>query len=707
MTFRVWVLGMIFSTIGTGINVFFAARAPGIYLSVFCAQVLAYPFAKLMERLPTRQFNTFGWVWSLNPGRFNQKEHMLITIMANVTFGGAYVTDIIVVQRLPQYFNDNSLGGNPGYQILCCLSTQLLGFAVAGLSRRFLVYPPSMIWPSNLAQIALNRSFHFDKNLPANGWKISRLRFFCVVFFAYGFYFVLPNNVFQMLSCFNWTTWISPQNVNLAAITGINSDSGLGLNPWPSFDWNWITALNDPLITPLFSTINTVLGMALLGLTFIPALWYNNIWQTGYLPMNDNHVWDRYGNRYNVSSVLTPDHILDEDAYNNYSPAYFAAGNAILYCFFFAFYTSGLVHAALYHYKPIIAGFKAMKDWKNPQTGYSDLHNRLMRVYPEVPEWWFFCILVVSMIFGIVMVEHYHTQFPVWGLFFCVVLSFIFVIPAGMITAVSNVTITLNVIAELIGGFALPGKPLANMLFKSYGYLVTAQAISYAADLKLGHYVKIPPRDQFWAQTVATVWASFVSLAVVDWQIKNISDLCSPRNDQHFTCPGYNTFFSAAVIWGVIGPKRMYGQNGIYHACTYGFLAGAVAPIPFWFLARRYPRSFWKYVHIPAFFNGGLGWAPYNLSNILPGLYFAIIFQWYIKSRALAWWSKYNYVLATALSAGVAIFGVIWFFALQYHDVTPDWWGNNYPFEGCDANACARLEIPPEGFGPAVGEFHA
>lgn len=31
---------------------------------------------------------------------------------------------------------------------------------MAGLCRRFLVYPPSMVWPTNLANIALFRSFH-------------------------------------------------------------------------------------------------------------------------------------------------------------------------------------------------------------------------------------------------------------------------------------------------------------------------------------------------------------------------------------------------------------------------------------------------------------------------------------------------------------------------------------------------------------------
>jgi hypothetical protein len=45
-------------------------------------------------------------------------------------------------------------------------------------------------------------------------------------------------------------TWIAPENVTLAAITG--NYGGLGLNPIPTFDWNQITVNVDPIINPFF-----------------------------------------------------------------------------------------------------------------------------------------------------------------------------------------------------------------------------------------------------------------------------------------------------------------------------------------------------------------------------------------------------------------------------------------------------------------------
>lgn len=707
-TFRAWVIGMLFTTIGTGVNTFFSARWPLITLNTFCAQVLAYPvgivFAKV---LPSKEFTTFGYRWSLNPGPFNQKEHMLITIMANVTFGGigVYSTDIIFVQRLPQYFNQNALASQFGYQILLTLSTQLLGFSVAGLARRFLVYPPAMIWPSALATIVLNRSFHEDKNPVANGWRVSRLKFFWVVFTVYGLYFVFPQAIFQALSYFNWMVWISPNNVTLALVTG--SVTGLGFNPWPTFDVNYFYI--NPWITPLFATLNLMAGMLFLATPFIAIVYWNNIWNTAYLPMNTSGLFDNTGGSYNISKVLNPDFTLNTTAYINYSQPYQSAAYANLFFWFFGTYTATLVHVALYHWREIAWGFKAAIARQSARDAYNDVHNRLMRNYKEVPEWWFMSVMVVSLVFGIAVNEHYDTQFPVWGMFFGLLLTLIFLVPAGVVNAVTNMEVTLNVFGEMIGGFALPGKPLAVMIFKTYSVVTGGQAIGYASDMKLGHYIKIPPRLLFSAQMVASVWACFVGLAVCDWQLTHIKDLCTPEQVNDFNCAAtYAVFFNSAVQWGAIGPKRLYGEGRTYNHVLFGFLAGALMPIIPWYLAQRFPLGPWKYISAPLLMYGGIFWAPGNISYMITPLYVSLIFQYYIRRRYVAWWSKYNYLLSTAIYAGIALFGIIWFFAILYKDKEPVWWGNTVSFDNCDGNGCPLKAIPEIGyFGPAPGTIKA
>lgn len=80
--------------------------------------------------------------------------------------------------------------------------------------------------------------------------------------------------------------------------------------------------------------------------------------------------------------------------------------------------------------------------------------------------------------FGVVSIEIYPTQMPVWAFVLALAVAFVYVVPIGIIQAVTNQQIGLNVIAELISGYTLPGKPLAMMLFKTWGYIVCAIYLS-------------------------------------------------------------------------------------------------------------------------------------------------------------------------------------------------------------------------------------
>jgi OPT oligopeptide transporter protein len=53
------------------------------------------------------------------------------------------------------------------------------------------------------------------------------------------------------LDNFNWITWIKPQSKTLALITG--GSNGLGLNPWPTWDWNRAAQFIDVCTLPQFT----------------------------------------------------------------------------------------------------------------------------------------------------------------------------------------------------------------------------------------------------------------------------------------------------------------------------------------------------------------------------------------------------------------------------------------------------------------------
>lgn len=146
-------------------------------------------------------------------------------------------------------------------------------------------------------------------------------------------------------------------------------------------------------------------------------------------------------------------------------------------------------------------------------------------------------VLAVAFILSCVSTLYYDTGFPVWGIFLAIAFSLTLQVPLGMIMAMTNNEITLNVVAELIAGYAFAGKPLPNMIFKMFGYIATAQSIQFVADLKLAHYVKIPPRLVFMAQLYATIWGGLVSIGVNDWQLSNIPGVCTDEASGSFTCP--------------------------------------------------------------------------------------------------------------------------------------------------------------------------
>ena len=84
-----------------------------------------------------------------------------------------------------------------------------------------------------------------------------------------------------------------------------------------------------------------------------------------------------------------------------------------------------------------------------------------------------------------------------------------------MLTAISNNEIGLNVLCEMIAGFIVPGKALAVNMFKAYGTLTLVQAIGFLDTLKIGHYVKIPPRAMFRAQIIPTLFSVIIVITVL------------------------------------------------------------------------------------------------------------------------------------------------------------------------------------------------
>ena len=128
--------------------------------------------------------------------------------------------------------------------------------------------------------------------------------------------------------------------------------------------------------------------------------------------------------------------------------------------------------------------------------------------------------------------------------------ALVYTIPIGVIQAITNQQVALTVITELIVGYALPDRPIAMMMFKTWGYMTMYHALGFTGIFKLGHYMKIPHYPMFFCQIVATIVAGTVQLGVQTWMFSHIEDICSPHQKDNFTCPYTTAFGGASVVVG-------------------------------------------------------------------------------------------------------------------------------------------------------------
>ncbi|PAV19744.1 OPT oligopeptide transporter [Pyrrhoderma noxium] len=705
-TIRSWTIGLIFTIVISGLNQFFGFRYPSVFIGSLVSQLLSFPVGRLWARtLPN--YKIFGL--ELNPGTFTVKEHVLATIISTVASGGAYATDIIAVQRV--FYNQTY---NFGYQWMVVMSTQLIGFSIGGIARRFLVQPPSMIWPVNLVNCALFNTLH-SQVYTGMGKRdgISRERFFFYAFLASASWYFFPGYIFQALSVFSWVCWIVPNNVKINQLFGYSSGMGMSLI---TFDWSQIAYIGSPLATPWWAEANIAVGFIFFFWVLTPILYYSNVWYGAYLPISSRGSFDNTGAAYDVSQILNDDTTINLDKYHAYSPLFLSTTFAISYGLSFASVTATLTHTLLYYRKLI---------WKQSRRAMHeqpDIHARLMSKYPQVPEWWYAAIFVSMFVFGVISIEVWPTQFPVWAFVLALVIAFFYIIPIGMIQAITNQQVGLNVITELIIGYALPGRPVAMMLFKTWGYITMAQALTFTSDFKLGHYMKVPPRPMFWGQVVGTVVSGTVQLGVQAWMFTNIPDMCSRHQKDGFICPGTEVFGTASIIWGVIGPALQFSKGQLYYLIVFLLnwylitdswlsyfsqvpkLIHTIRELP-WLIPSG-PSSLYLYLVI---FSGTGSIPPATAVNYVPWTIVGFIFQYVIRRRHFSWWAKYNYVLSAALDSGVAISIIIIFFCLQYPmngeiglNTIQSWWGNTVFTNTGDWNSVSLKTIPiGETFGPS------
>ncbi|KAK7829367.1 oligopeptide transporter 6, partial [Quercus suber] len=315
--------------------------------------------------------------------------------------------------------------------------------------------------------------------------------------------------------------------------------------------------------------------------------------------------------------------------------------------------------------------------WKQSKSAFGgktkiDIHTKLMKKYKKVPMWWFLVILVVNI--GLIMYacEYYNEslQLPWWGVLLACAIAVFFTLPIGIISATTNQTPGLNIITEYVIGYMYPERPVANMCFKVYGYISMTQGLTFLADFKLGHYMKIPPRSMDNLSVIVytgTAW----------WLMETIPHLCDTSmlpKDSPWTCPMDHVFFDASVIWDSLDLVESLETLANME------ISIAIAPLLVWLAHKAFPKQNWiRLIHMPVLLGATSMMPPASaLDHCWVSLWICGV---QIQPDM---WKRYNYVLSGGLDAGTAFMTVLLFLALGATQI--QWWGNNG--EGCPLATC-------------------
>ncbi|KAF8860179.1 hypothetical protein BDZ45DRAFT_741542 [Acephala macrosclerotiorum] len=186
--------------------------------------------------------------------------------------------------------------------------------------------------------------------------------------------------------------------------------AGWASTPWATFDWS--VADTGILVTPFFSAIQQYGARAFSGIIIV-AMYYSNFSWSAYTPINSNELFTNNGTVTRVTD----------------------------YCSI---------------------------RYKNSAFGDNDdLNSRMMRGYPEVADWRFIAVLLISLVL-------------------VVGLSAVFLIPSALLLANANVTMGFDVLFQLLAGYWFVGNSEALIIVTAYGQNFNSRAENYISDQKMG-----------------------------------------------------------------------------------------------------------------------------------------------------------------------------------------------------------------------------
>ncbi|KAJ7270568.1 peptide transporter MTD1 [Mycena rebaudengoi] len=572
-TFRMWFLGLGLSCFGA----YF--RPQTISVSQLFLQILAYILGVAMQEVIPGPGNTRysfktpdNAFWRfMNPGPFNIKEHVAITIFASTAAHSALAISIFAADNLYYGIQPNVTIG-----IFTLIGSQLMGYGLG---------------------VQLFDALHRGKKIFLQKKPV---KFFWLCFIAIFVWEWIPEFIAPTLTgigIFCLAKRNSPWVTRIFG--GAAGNEGLGMFAL-CFDWNYGGSLG-ALFTPLSTQLSLYFGT---------MIWCN-------------------GTVYDQLSILHENFRLDEAKLAVQGLPWFASSQVLTKIGTNLSIGATITHVLVWHGKDIVRVIKQFRAGEN-----YDPHLAKMRMYKEVPMWWYITIFFAS--FGMAMATIYTGG---WGLVVGILISAIFL---PFVVTVYAITGNKIIKIQSIGASLMPGSPQTNMYFTLYGYNTLEQALGLIRELKMEEFLTVIVQQYTKLLRVSPLQSN---LSVRLWYVTCMSHFFLITKEAQggllnyvimkilLDVQGSNISFNAdAVSWGTLG-STLYSPSGRYAIVPFSILIGLIVPVPFWLVHLKFPKLGANHVY-------------------------------YLRRYRPRWFRKYNFLLSAALDGGTQVMVFVFTFAV-------------------------------------------
>ncbi|KAH8982788.1 oligopeptide transporter [Lactarius akahatsu] len=668
-TFRSIVLGTMIGGLGAALYQIYIFKPVQSGISTVFLLLVIYSMGVFWSTFfPRRSWvkeTRFEWLGPtlhfINPGQFRLKEHVIATIVASSASYGSTAVINFAVQRL---YYDTKVTASTA--ILSTFSTAVFGYGIVGLLRPLTVYPSELVYWGNLPTVSIFQALHFD-----NDSNRKRVRLFWIAFAVMFVYEIIPSYIFPLLNGFSIfclaSQHASPrvQDVFTNIFGGADGNEGLGLFSL-SFDWQYIGS--GAMSLPLVQQANSWIGMFVCYIV-IAVIYYSNTWnaitysfQSKSFPMLSTSLFSSNGSIYHQKAVFTGSNFqLNQTALDEIGLPALTGSNA------WAGLTSslaigGLIAHCIFFWGPsVVSSFKHARDKTQP-----DPHWVAMQKYKEAPWWWYTLLLLLAFFAGLISVFKGQTTLPVWSYIFALISGAIVAPFSTLINGRMGSGIGTNQLFKMIAGAINPGRPVANLYFSMWSHDVVSTTVGFSSDLKIGQYLKIPPRSLFVAQVWGTIIGAIVNYVVMVSITGAQRDLLlDPTGNNIWSGQSVQSLNSDAITWSLA--KELYGPSGPYFIIPMGIFIGFAVSVIHWLIEKRWPYIGPVKVDkviVPLIIQYS-AWLSVGVNSIATSIIIVgLVSQFWLRQYHPGWYRKYNYILGGALDGGAQVMIFILSFAV-------------------------------------------